>query len=104
MLLFFTGSGYAQSTDDSGPIIPNVITPNNDGRNDRFEIRKSNDSLFTAEDAPSLTIVNRWGKTIYESSTYINQWDAYGIESGQYYYILQMKSGRSLNGVVRVIQ
>jgi len=105
ILTFFLGCQVqAQLSDADTPIIPNVITPNNDGRNDSFEIRKSPDSLFSATEAPSLIVFNRWGKSIYESSTYLNQWDAYGLESGQYFYIVQLKSGRRFNGVLSIVQ
>ncbi len=108
-LIFFAtfsvaNDSFAQLGDADAPFIPNVITPNNDGQNDRFEIRKSSDSLYTAEEAPALTIVNRWGKTVYESRLYLNQWDAYGLESGQYYYVLQLKSGRRYSGNITVIK
>lgn len=74
------------------PIIPNVITPNNDGINDvwRFNLGKGN--LLK-----SLNIYNRWGNEIViNSRTTVNQinWDSRttsGEEtsSGVYFYVLQ---------------
>ncbi len=65
--------------------IPNVITPNNDGYNDNFKI-------VNLEYYPNSTIVifNRWGKKIYESSDYQNDWDGEGHSDGVYYFILNV--------------
>lgn len=66
-------------------VIPNVFTPNGDGRNDFFTIR----NLFQY-DYRSLIIKNRWGKTVYESSQYNNNWDGRGVSDGVYYGILSI--------------
>jgi gliding motility-associated-like protein len=48
-------------------IIPNVITPNNDGSNDCYVI-KADTSI--EEDDWSVEIYNRWGKQVYRVSRY----------------------------------
>lgn len=70
-----------------GIIIPNVFTPNGDGRNDTFLIPG-------LEDYPSnsLSIVNRWGSTIYESNGYKNDWTGEGLNEGTYFYMLKLKN------------
>lgn len=61
--------------------IPNVITPNNDVWNQYFEI---DSRLLGAK----LEIFNRWGKTVYYTTTYNNDWDGGNLASGIYYYTL----------------
>lgn len=65
-------------------IIPtNVFTPNGDGINDFF-------TLINLDDypAPSVKIFNRWGKLVYESDAYQNDWDGDNLNEGTYYYII----------------
>jgi gliding motility-associated-like protein len=67
-------------------VIPNVITPNNDFNNDLFYIQGINDRF-------SITIMNRWGNIVYESSPYQNNWDGRTnsgkpLSEGTYFYVL----------------
>jgi len=61
--------------------IPNVIKPDNDGKNETFVIRAA--SKF---DQIGLTIFNRWGDKVFESADYQNDWSAEGLNAGTYYY------------------
>jgi len=61
--------------------IPNVITPNQDGLNEFFVVDEKLES-------PSLVVYNRWGKLVYSSSTYSNQWSGDDLPTGVYYYKL----------------
>ena len=63
--------------------IPNVITPNGDGYNEAFVV----DGL---ENFPNsiLKIYNRWGKKVYESNNYTNDWDGENVTDGVYFYNL----------------
>ena len=61
--------------------IPNVIKPDNDGKNDTFVIRATNKF-----DQIGLIIFNRWGDSVYESTDYQNDWNAEGVNAGTYYY------------------
>jgi gliding motility-associated-like protein len=65
--------------------IPNVMTPNGDGRNDYFVIRN-----LLQYDYRQLIIKNRWGRTVYESDQYNNDWDGRGVSDGVYYGIVQI--------------
>jgi gliding motility-associated-like protein len=71
-------------------IIPNVITPNNDGFNDVFKI--TNLDMTKAD----LTIFNRWGKVVFQNKGSGQYWD--GKDNGKdcadgvYYWILKYKS------------
>ena len=66
--------------------IPNAFSPNGDGWNDKFYIK----GYFVRDF--ELTIMNRWGKVVYQSLDQAEGWD--GSHQGQpcadgvYYYIL----------------
>lgn len=64
--------------------IPNVITPNGDGDNDQFEILG-----LSKFDHSEIVIFNRYGDHVYQSDNYQNDWEAYGLDAGTYYYILE---------------
>ncbi len=65
-------------------VVPNVITPNNDGRNDRFVV--PNLELYQQ---PLLQVFNRFGQLIYENESYRNDWDGGGYPTGTYFYRLR---------------
>lgn len=67
--------------------VPNVITPNGDGHNDKFVI-KNIDKL----ESSYLRIYNRWGTLIYSSKNYNNEWDGDGAADGVYYWHLDYKT------------
>ncbi|RYU94469.1 gliding motility-associated C-terminal domain-containing protein [Emticicia agri] len=73
--------------------VPNVITPNNDGKNDNF---------VTGFKDVTIDIYNRYGKLIYASKDYQNDWGK-DIPSGTYYYIFSTPSGSNCKGWVTVI-
>ena len=64
--------------------IPNVITPNNDGKNDRFIIKGS--QKFEKRE---IVILNRFGDHLYENSNYDNEWSAEGIVAGTYFFVFR---------------
>jgi len=81
--------------------IPNVITPNGDGRNDRFVITG-------LENYPGsqLYILDRNGQIVFESMDYQNDWDANNIQTGTYFYRLQLNDGKKSekNGTLSIIR
>lgn len=74
--------------------VPNVFTP--DGSlelNDYFEIRFKSDQVITPADIGlpvQLYVVDRWGKNVFESQDYKNDWNASGLASGVYYIHLKL--------------
>lgn len=81
-------------------LFPNVITPNNDGFNDMFEI-------VNVEKFPEcrLTIFNRWGKVVYDASPYQNNWDGDNAADGTYYFVfLYGKDGKEYTGSLTIIK
>ena len=76
--------------------IPNIFTPNGDGVNDYFEIGYGSDGkpindLNVYFLSNKLTIFNRWGRIVYESSDYKNDWDGGKLPDGTYFYVLECK-------------
>lgn len=78
--------------------IGTVITPNADGRNDRFEARNLPGTDW------SLAVYNRWGRQVYNTAAYHNDWgDA--ASAGVYYYLLrQPTTGTTYKGWVEVVR
>lgn len=86
-----------------GIAIPNVFTPNGDGKNDSFEIIGL--GLYENNE---LSIVNRLGSPVYEKKGYTNDWTANGLSEGTYFYVLRIKTPSSawqeFKGYVTVIR
>ncbi|WP_188504102.1 DUF7507 domain-containing protein, partial [Parapedobacter pyrenivorans] len=68
--------------------IPNVFTPNGDGKNDQFEIIGSE-----GFDRIEVTVVNRWGNEVYRNDDYQNDWSGQGLTEGTYYYLITTHLG-----------
>ena len=76
--------------------IPNIFTPNGDGYNDYFEIGygeegKPINDLNDYFLSHKLVVFNRWGRTVYESNDYKNDWDGGDLPDGTYFYVLECK-------------
>lgn len=68
--------------------VPNVITPNGDGKNDVLKIEGI--ELYREN---TLSIFNRWGNEVFRSSGgYKNDWSGEGLSEGTYYYVLKLVS------------
>ncbi len=61
-------------------IIPNVFTPNGDGKNDRWVIRGIQASKNTVR------VFDRWGGEVFSAHNYANNWNATGLSDGTYFY------------------
>lgn len=79
-------------------IVPNVFTPNQDGKNEKFRLAYPNyPELNVAEDLEEyhLEIYNRWGKLVFENTNSISDWNGKingkPASEGVYYYILRYK-------------
>lgn len=70
--------------------IPNVVTDNNDGLNDKFFIQGMEPGAW------SVKIYNRWGDLIYEDPTYRNTWPETGATAGVYFFLLQSKNSEKI--------
>ena len=86
------------SADEIADFIPNVITPNGDGKNQYFEVSEN-------VAGSSLNIFNRWGRLVYSSTEYSNTWDGDDLPSGVYYYTIRSRcSGDLYKGAVTLIR
>ncbi|MEN9336716.1 MAG: hypothetical protein RLZZ500_1703 [Bacteroidota bacterium] len=79
--------------------IPNVITPNQDGANDSFDL--------SGLDVDAFEVYNRWGRKVYEKRKYTNEWHGQNqkeesLPDGVYYYILTLRDGQTKQGWVLV--
>ena len=88
--------------------IPNVITPNDDGLNDTWQIKNIHDYKNA-----SLFIYNRWGNIVWQSRGYRNPWDGTNDRNGQqlpdgtYFYILDVMSDSNesrYSGYVQIVK
>lgn len=67
--------------------LPNVITPNGDGKNDVLKFPGLN-----AYPQNSLVVFNRWGNEVWHSNgAYQENWSGEGLNEGTYYYMLKLK-------------
>jgi gliding motility-associated-like protein len=66
-------------------IVPNIITPNGDGKNDSLVFK--NLEFYPNSD---LKIYNRWGSMIYSSANYKNDWQGGNVSDGTYYFVLNV--------------
>ena len=67
-------------------VFPNVFTPNGDGINDYFKIDYLEPEHYLGR---QLVVFNRWGKKVYDSNNYLNQWDGEGAPDGTYFFIFR---------------
>lgn len=90
--------------------VPQAITPNGDGLNDRFifDPLENNPSAFPDNE---IVIFNRWGDIIYTAKPYNNEWsgtNASGrsLPEGTYYYVfkLDLNQGLIINGSVTILR
>lgn len=79
--------------------IPNVFTPNGDNKNDVFYVKN-------LEYYPNthLVIYDRWGKKVYESSNYPNNWNGGDQSDGVYYYVLTLPNSKKFDGYVQILR
>ena len=71
-------------------IVPTIITPNNDGLNDRLLIPCLEGDNFTGSE---LHIFNQWGDQVFFASPYHNDWEGtyngQPLPDGTYYYLFR---------------
>jgi gliding motility-associated-like protein len=82
---------------DNNLFIPNIFTPNGDGSNEVFYIRN-----LPGSDA-KLLVANRWGKEVYKSGSYQNDWNGGDTVDGLYYYTLSI-GGQKFTGWVEILR
>ena len=79
-------------------LITNAISPNGDGKNDKFYIEPF---LYGAE----LKVINRWGQNVYDNSSYNDDFTGSNLESGVYYYELHLKEiDKNYKGYIHIMK
>lgn len=104
--LWTVTNGVCPSTSDSviinvhDRVIPTLITPNMDGKNDFFVLKN-----YDSPEQMELIIFDRRGVQVYKNIKYDNSWN--GVDySGKllpddtYFYVLSTKKGSSANGYI----
>lgn len=66
-------------------ILPNVLTTNGDGVNDVLYFQ-----YLPYYGVSSLSVYNRWGEVVFESSDYKNDWAPTHLVDGTYFYIIRI--------------
>lgn len=83
--------------------IPTAFTPNGDGKNDTFSIPGLENYM-----ANEITILNRWGGTVYQGKGYKNDWTGEGLSDGTYFYVLRIKTSddkwHAYNGYITLLR
>lgn len=82
--------------------VPNVFTPNGDGKNDRFRIRSENCEV------KGLRIHNRWGQTLYRQEAADPMWDGRtmsgeAVSEGTYFYSVRIEE-ETITGTVTLLR
>jgi gliding motility-associated-like protein len=96
----------ASLCDGFQPEFPTVITPNFDGKNDLFVI----DYLNELYPKCAVTIFNRWGSVVFESTGYADPWNGtYKNEElpmGTYFFKIDLKDENNTiyNGPISIIR
>ena len=88
-------------------LIPNMFTPNNDGKNDIWRLDFINVFFPTAE----IEIYSRWGQLIFKSTGYSNAWDGSYLGSplpvGAYFYTIKLNDAndtQTYKGTVTILK
>lgn len=80
--------------------IPNIITPDGNGKNDVFAITGLLPNSYVA-------VYNRWGQKIFETRHYLNNWDGRSstgekVSNGTYFYVVIDSDGVEYTGSLSV--
>ena len=82
--------------------IMNLITPNGDGYNDKFEIF----DLYRIGPC-EVNIFNRWGSQVFSSTNYNNDWqgtfNGNPLQEGTYYYVIKCSNEAIRKGSISII-
>ncbi len=76
--------------------MPNVFTPNFDGKNDYLKVFDYDSPIY-------LKVYDQWGTIIYEMEDYDNSWDGGNTPDGTYFYEI-ITDDRKLNGWLQIIR
>jgi gliding motility-associated-like protein len=86
------------------PVVPNTITPNGDGINDKWDIL-----YIDSYPGSVIEVYTATGQLVFRSTGYNNPWDGTNngksLPSGTYYYVIDPKNGRAkMAGYVTILR
>jgi len=83
--------------------ILHLFTPNNDGFNDNWEIPD-----LESYGKCDVRVYNRWGKLVFSSSDYHNEWDGtsngVNLPSAAYYFFIKSEAAGTITGTVNIVR
>jgi len=79
-------------------VIPTIITPNGDQLNDRFAFAHLPSGNW------ELTLYNRWGRQVYYTAAYRQDWGEEAATGLYYYRLRQVSTGESYRGWFEVMR
>lgn len=88
-------------------LVPNVFTPDDSPEfNDFFQIGFGAEKMSPSDvNIPvELTVVDRWGKIVYESRDYKNNWNARDVAGGIYYFYLKVGELATCKSWVHIVK
>ncbi len=77
--------------------VPNVFTPNGDGKNDQYSIVEK--FAIFCDTEFSFLIFDRWGKKVFESTDPAFRWDGDEKADGTYFYVLKSKAQQKTGSI-----
>jgi gliding motility-associated-like protein len=82
------------------PYVPNVFSPNGDGKNDFFVI-----PFIDGYPENTVVVYSRWGKVVHEATNYKSDWNGDNVISGTYFYVVSAPTlSEPLKGTVTIIK
>ncbi|MCO4294059.1 gliding motility-associated C-terminal domain-containing protein [Solitalea sp. MAHUQ-68] len=84
--------------------VSNVLTPNDDGKNDKWMVR--NIELYPNN---MVKIIDKTGRLIYTKKGYLNEWDGTfngsRLQEGTYYYVIDLGNGMEpVKGFISIVR
>jgi hypothetical protein len=79
--------------------VPNVVTPNDDGINERLQV-----VAVATKVSPSLKVYNSWGLEIYTNDKYDSSWPDNEVLPGIYFFTINQNNCRSRKGWIQVLK
>ncbi len=84
-------------------IIADLLTPNGDGQNDTWKVKETQ-----YIDGCTVSIYNRWGQKVYETTSYQNEWDGTkdgkNLPDGSYFYVIECDGEVTYKGPVTLMR
>ena len=95
---------FVQPIGTEATIIPNLVSPNNDGENDYWKIPK----IYNSGTNTNVVILDSRGKIDFTTDNYINNWPQTAIDfeaiNPIYYYIITTSAGETKKGTITIVK